>query len=396
MRGEAPPQFYAFGPNGAGTFGECSATPPTGARGELLTFGRSTPASCLGGGWGLRTTGIQPGDMKVLAANQPRVERDSSGVLGLRFDVARTNSCTRSEEIDNGTWVAAVSGLAPPTVTANAAVPPNNTSQISDAERVQIPACPVAGNHSVLLQTLSVSNPTGSCFVRGVSGSGSFTLFARDASAAASAVCNYVSSSWSRCSVVFSTAASTQFGFGCLNAVSPIGGTNTGAADFYVWGCQFESGSPAGAYDGTSSSGVTRTAESAKMAILPGPAATAGSISVYTDIPGAISDTGWAALEGTTGWQLIGFGAGANRFHATAFLTAVTGPTVGLSKRSAGGDGTSSFACSDATCATGAAVTTTGVPTYFWLADYNVGFPGSRVAPGIYTRPCWDPTARCR
>lgn len=90
--------FEAFPANGRGTFGPCSTTPPTGAKGEVLTFTRATNATCTRTVTGARsTTGIANGDLVVLSSNQPRVSYGSDGVLGLLVEGSRTNSCLRSQ-----------------------------------------------------------------------------------------------------------------------------------------------------------------------------------------------------------------------------------------------------------------------------------------------------------
>jgi hypothetical protein len=70
----------------------------------------------------------------------------------------------------------------------------------------------------------------------------------------------------------------------------------------------------------------------------------------------------------------------------------------GYVKRSVGGDGSTSFACNDASCNSAGAITTTGTPTFAWLGDYNVGAPGTRTMNGILSRVCYQPDSptRCR
>ena len=89
--------FEAFPLGGAGTTAACSTTPPTGAKGEALTFARTGNATCTRTATGgLATSGIANGDLVVMSANQPRVEYDSAGTLGLLVESARTNSALRS------------------------------------------------------------------------------------------------------------------------------------------------------------------------------------------------------------------------------------------------------------------------------------------------------------
>ena len=98
--------FFEFAPSGgAGMGAPCACTTPTGAKGEALTFTRASNGTCTKTTTGgLTTTGIANGDLVVCSSNQPRVEYDSQGVLGLLVDSAGTNSVLRSQEVNNAAW----------------------------------------------------------------------------------------------------------------------------------------------------------------------------------------------------------------------------------------------------------------------------------------------------
>lgn len=111
--------FEAFPANGAGTNGACSTTAPTGAKGEALTFTRSSVATCTTGTDSLRTTAIADGALVELSANQPRVMLDSAGIPSLYLEVAQTNLLTRFIAIDNAAWA----NVGTPTLTTGQTSP---------------------------------------------------------------------------------------------------------------------------------------------------------------------------------------------------------------------------------------------------------------------------------
>lgn len=398
------PFFSAFTASGAGTFGACSTTPPTGSKGEVLTFTRASSATCSKKG--LATTGIQPGDFVTMASSQPRVEPGGGGVLrGLR-EPARTSSLLRSAEFDDAAWIKTNSGVAAPTVTANQAVAPDGTTT---ADRVQVNACPVAGNYSVVLQTAAVLNPTGSVYLRGVSGGGSVTVFNRDAGASASVVCAYVSTSWTRCSVPFTTAASTQFGFGCLNTVAPIGGTDTGAADFFAWGAQYESGTYATSYIATTSASATRAVDVWRWDLgASAPAANSMSLAItvegkqatdtdaYPHAIAAHSDS-FASPSGKGLWLYSNVTAGASM----RCLATNEGGSSFATGASAASSGTVRGWCASSGTVTGdwaGALTASGATSGTWNPARYVALSGtsSSTMYGLFGDVCIGAPARCR
>lgn len=386
------PLFSALGTDGLGTSGPCSTTAPTGSKGEVLVFGRSSLATCSKRG--LRATGILPGDLVMMSSGQPRVEPDEDWVLGLRYDPARVNFFVQASTFVNAAWIktsVTVTGsdggtyFTDPFGTFNA----TKIAWGSNTNSYMYQNCSTTGAPS-----------TRSIYVRATPGAvdGGVLPWCTGGSVGACKTCPLpTDGTWSRCEFVTDAGATSTNSFiGCDSAT--WGGSGCPGGEALIYGAQCEGGSPSSAFIQTGGATAGRVIETAKFAISAGPPATSGSMSVVTTTPDAISDTGWATLEGTTGWQLIGFGAGVTRFHATGFLAAAGGPTVGRAKRSCGGDGTSSFACTNTTCATGAGITTTGVPTFFWAGDYNLGFPGTRTMNGIISRLCWDPSSltKCR
>lgn len=127
-----PPAFEFAPVNGAGMGTVCACTTPTGSKGEAMTFdGGSTYCTKHN-----EFTGIQPGDMVLCAADQPRVMPggDGSGGLGIQAWDTRINYLVRSQEFENAAWLTDATGT---TVTANACLAPDNTMT---ADLVKFPA----------------------------------------------------------------------------------------------------------------------------------------------------------------------------------------------------------------------------------------------------------------
>ncbi len=92
------PFFEAFPASGAGTTTACSTTPPTGAKGEALTFTRSSVAECYSNDGQTLTQ---------LAANQPRVSSGHVGdsQLGLWDENASQNDILHARDPSQAAWV---------------------------------------------------------------------------------------------------------------------------------------------------------------------------------------------------------------------------------------------------------------------------------------------------
>lgn len=253
--------FEAFPASGAGTFGVCSTTPPTGSRGEVLTFARASTATCTRtASGGLATTGIQNGDLVTMSAGQPRVEYDSAGTLGLLVESSRINSTLRSEQLDDLAWTLFGSGAAAPTVTANYATAPDGTLT---AERLQVAATTLA-QRSIIFQA-SVPVDIRSVYVKGANGTSGVIDVTQDSVGVANNACGcaYNPTTWTRCATRL--AATGSFTIGNDGSVNACGSGTRAALDVLVWGAQSETGAYATSYIPTTSAAVTRVAEAASF-----------------------------------------------------------------------------------------------------------------------------------
>lgn len=395
------PAFYeVFPANGRGTFGPCSTTAPTGAKGETLTFTRTGAATCTKTATGgLATTGIANGDLVSLATDKARVEYDSNGVLGLLVESSRTNSALRSESFDNAAWTkGSGAGAAVPVVTADYATAPDGQTT---AERVQFDACASAGQYSAVYATvLKVAGVgAGSVFCRGTSASQSISVCAYGGGTTAT-VCTQVvcpTASWSR-PIAIGTAANTGLVIGCDNE-GFTGGGNTGAADVLLWGAQLEAGAYATSYIPTTSAAATRNAELARMN-LPSALAVGSTycFAASAQIVGAPAFATLATLEDTWGTAnpplIVGNDATTNaRCYGAAGGTLNTGATYTTGLHRLRCDSTRS-AKWDATSASAASTTLSGTS-----ANVGIGAPGNATNPCdcIVTKVQLDPSpTRCQ
>lgn len=388
--------FFEFAPlSGAGMGTACACTTPTGARGEALTFTRSSSAMCHKGS---STTEIANGDFVLCSTNQPRVTSGGTGALGLLLEAARTNRLVRSQEVDNASWTKIAGGVAIPTVTADYGVAPDGTTT---ADRIQIPATSAA-QYSLVGQNavfIGASAGTASVYVKGVSAGGTVCLGINDFAN----TCTYTATGWTRCILAnYTPASSSAFYFGNYGAVSAgsCAGQARAAQDFLMWGAQGESSGSAYAtsYIPTVAATVTRAADSQPTVANTLGALTAGSMAISV-IP----------LHSPTGAYGVGSldlaGGPDTNFHApstpefyVAASTQVTAAapvwTVGSTNRLAGywGGGTVGIIL-NGTTTTAAASPTTGTITKYGLNCYS----GGGCVDGIVKQFCFDPVAtRCR
>lgn len=249
--GQAFAFFEAFPASGAGTTTACSTTAPTGARGEALTFTRTGNATCTKTATGgLATSGIADGDLVVLSGNQPRVEYDSNGVLGLLVESARTNVFLQSGDIAN----AVNTDVATPTLTGS------QTDPFGTSTAVQMDDNNAAA-YEGRTQTVTVSAGAAyimSCFVKG----GTSTLARLSLDGTACNVSGLSTTTWTR-----ATCADASSSGVAIAAQVLVGNATTDTGTIIVGGCQVEAGAYATSYIPTGAGTAARNAETASFTL---------------------------------------------------------------------------------------------------------------------------------
>jgi hypothetical protein len=383
--------FFEFAPaSGAGMGTACACTTPTSAKGDALTFTRAGDATCSK--QGLATTGIANGDLVVCATDQPRVE-SSGGVLGLRVESARTNQALRSQEFDNAAWSSSSSGVAAPTITANAATAPDGTLT---AERIVVPAT-ASGQFSYIFQGgFSTIQAVTTIYVRGNGSSGSINVLSGP-SPNACVSCAYVSTSWTRCEILSAVGAGNFVFVGNDSASAVCGTGSKGAIDAFIWGAQHEVGDYATSYIPTVAAAVTRNAESTSFTA---PAIATTSSMAATVVLAGVSAGNQSLLaqfnSGGNFYQLRTVGGQAYSTTAANNSTFGAALTAGVPARLAtfNGAGDLRETCRDGSCSAGATATAYTRPA----ASLQIGYISTaEFLDGIISRVCVDPDpSRCR
>lgn len=318
--------FEAFPVSGAGTSGACSTTAPTGAKGETLTFTRTGNATCAK--QGPATTGILPGDLVALADNIPRVSYVGTLLTFLRESTSQ-NDAKRSEALDNAYWLKTQAGVVAPVVTADQGLAPDGTMT---ADRLVVPACPAAGNLSVVYLTTiaAAAKSTGSIFCESNTASSQSISICNYGGPGVATLCVPITcpvGSYSRTAATSPGSAGTGLIIGCDNE-SYTGSSNTGAADVLVWGVQFEPGDHMTGYMPTGAAGSSRGAESALTYTLASGIGPDFSIGVSAAYTATTIGTATALQLGTAATDLARVGRNTNTAASLLINAATTTPAV--------------------------------------------------------------------
>lgn len=124
--GSEVPGFEFASADGGGMGTACACAPVQSNQGVTITWGRASVALCSTRGNEL--DGIEAGDIVQCDADEPRVEPDDDGILGVRIENADTNLLLRAIEFDDPVWTATA------TVTADTDVAPDGTSTADTLE----------------------------------------------------------------------------------------------------------------------------------------------------------------------------------------------------------------------------------------------------------------------
>lgn len=213
------------------------------------TFARALEGSYLTGA---------PGDSTFMAwagtnARRPENRGDGAGAL-LLLESAATNLCLQSEAL-NVTW----GTLNSPTLGVDAQAAPDGAT---DADRVTFAAGGAAGQ---VRQTFAAGAfNTGvplvlSAFVRKGNGADQLTLFFRNRDASDTSTAVTPGSAWARHAMSIASSGS--------GATSPIAAfiESTDAADFDIWGVQLAERRAPASYIRTTTTAVTRPADSLEL-----------------------------------------------------------------------------------------------------------------------------------
>jgi hypothetical protein len=371
--------FEAFPASGAGTFGACSTTAPTGAKGETLTFTRASPATCTPDG--LATSGIATGSLVELTNNVVRVERDAAGVLGLRVESSRTNSLFRFIDFANALW----SDVGTPTLTGSQTSPFSGTYQNSAVLFDDNDGAAFEGRSQTATVTAATAY-TMHCYVR--AGTASSARIVLDGTAAT--ITGLSSTTWS---IVEVTDASSS-GVAIVAEVD-VGNVASVTGTVTFGGCQVEPGSYRTSIIPTVAATVTRSAEApsfgpSTFGITTNSACVALSVQRTTGTAQAAPWLLQNVYEGVYTGTFTNF-----HYPAGSFFGTLAMPGSGVARLLTRADGVTRTNCVNGTCESTAVAATnfSGSPWTFVVGNEA----GSKFVDSIITRIQVDPDiSRCR
>ena len=291
--------FEAFPASGAGTFGACSTTPPTGAKGETLSFARTGAATCTRTATGgLATTGIADGDLSEMSGNQARVEYDSSGVLGLLVEALGVNVLPRFIEFANATWA----DVGTPTLTGSQTSPFTGTYATSAVLFSDNDGAAFEGRSQPITVTAGAAY-FGYCFVK--AGTATSARIVLDGTAAT--ITGLSSSTWSIVEVADVSASAAS-----VTLEVDVGSTTATTGTVTFGGCDVKAGTRRTSIVPTAAAAVTRNEDFAYRDVtLSGPVLTLG-----------VTATGEYATPDTSRLLVRADSYGATAFSTNLYATA--------------------------------------------------------------------------
>jgi hypothetical protein len=186
--------------------------------------------------------------------NVPRIDFSQGSCPALLLEPQRTNLCLSSNSIGGTSWSAVYGGVGlVPTITLNYATAPDGTTSASRLQ-LSLGGGTTTTDQSLVTQTLTATSTRGSFYIKTTDGS-TKTIYLRGSSATNVVV----TGTWTRYDFDAGTLTGTQFGLGLRGGQTPI---NSNTVDILVWGAQLEVGAYATTYIPTTTTSVTRLADS--------------------------------------------------------------------------------------------------------------------------------------
>jgi hypothetical protein len=250
----------------------CLVSSATSTRAEANTLSTSV---FLWGAQLVEGTSALDYQMTETRLNIPRLDYSLGSCPNILLEPQRTNSCLRSEEFDNATWVKTGSSVA-----ANSTISP---SGIINADTLL--GNGVLSTHSVYQSVSLTSGVNYTISVYAKKGTNNFLQIygfstgyglntwanfdlnngvLGSVGSSATPTITSVGNGWYRCTLTFVAATSVLDGFVfnlITSATAGRGETNTLSTSVFLWGAQFEAGAYATSYIPTTSASVTRNAD---------------------------------------------------------------------------------------------------------------------------------------
>lgn len=388
--------FEAFPASGAGTSGVCSTTAPTGAKGETLTFTRGSSATCTKTATGgLVTSGIADGALVELSSNQPRVEYDAQGYLGLLVEESRQNVMVRFIDYANAAWA----DVGTPTLTGSQNSPWSGTYATSAVQFDDNDGVAFEGRSQAVTVSAGAAY-TMHCYVK--AGTATDARITLDGTAAT--ITGLSASTWSIIEVTDASSSGVS-----ISAQAMVGDAVGDTGTVIFGGCQVEAGTYRTSIIPTVAAAVTRSAENADFPLALSPASgvsVAATLNVVSTsamlagsglwLPSPSGGSLGAAFTSPYVWHYAGSTGGNLSIDATGSAsagaaTAVSGATSGRYYSTFSAAWT---VCRDASCAASGALSWSG-PT--WTRLKLNATPGVTPSAHLWSRICVDPDpSRCR